>query len=406
MTIRPLLLAAVLLSGCGADRAVSSSPDLERRAAAVSQQQLALTDSVLATVVEALAADQAAGRPPCLDVLMLSGGGSWGAFGAGFLHGWCDLPSDHPLAMPRFDLVSGVSTGALIAPFALIGTRQSLARIEGLYRGSQEDWLSMRSLVNLLGAPAIFETEGLDAVIRSQVDADLARQLVAAQEVEHRQAFSTSSDLDLGRPVLWRLGDQARKGLAGAGYDSTPLYNALRASAAIPGAFSPVSVDGALHVDGALYGQIHVLADMRVVDRLLADWRHRAGPGAPLPKIRYWVVLNNRIHVERKTIQPPWSEVALRSVELMLNAQVIAPLHRLALFAEGMRLKHGLMVEIRWVQIPSDWTMPAGVNEFHPSVTNGLSDLGLRLGRDPASWQGVDRLGMEEREGNVHVGAP
>lgn len=401
---RHLMLAtALLLAGCGLDRPQVPSADLDRRAAAVSQQQVALTDAALATAIQALAADRAAGRPPRLDILMLSGGGAWGAFGAGFLHGWCDVPAEHPLAMPRFDLVSGVSTGALIAPFALVGTRESLARIERVYRSSQEDWVQLRSMVNLVGAPSLFETSGLDGAIRGQLDADLARQLVAAQEAEHRQAFSTSSDIDLGRPVLWRLGDQARLALAASPFDSDPLFIALRASASIPGAFSPVPVDGSLHVDGALYGQIHVLADMRIIDQLVADWRRQAGPEAPLPAIRYWVILNNRLNVERKTIQPPWSDVALRSVELMLSAQVAAPLNRLALFAEGMRLRHGLQVEVRWVQIPADWRMPPDISEFHPSVTNGLSDLGLRLGREPASWLGVDKLGLEERESSVHI---
>lgn len=398
MIVRPLLCAMLLLSGCGERRPVSPHADLGKRAEEVAQQQVDQSGAILDSLVAALLDDRAAGRPPRLDLLLLSGGGSWGAFGAGFLHGWSGVPAGDPMALPRFDLVSGVSTGALIAPFALVGTPQRLAQIEHVYRSSQEDWAPMRSVVDMVGATSLYDTTRLDAEIRAQMDAGLARDLVAAQ-AEHRQAIVTSSDIDLGRPVIWLLGDQARLGLAGAAYDPDRLFSPLRASAAIPGAFSPVPVEGSLHVDGAVYGQIHVLADMRIVDRLLAEWRRRAGADAPLPAVRYWVILNNRLKVDRKTIQPAWSDIALRSIELMLNAQVAAPLNRLALFVEGMRLKHGLDVELRWVQIPSEWQIPSDVTEFHPSVTNSLSDLGLHMGRDPASWHNADKLGMAETEG-------
>jgi Patatin-like phospholipase len=68
----------------------------------------------------------AAGQPPpVIDILIVSGGGDWGAFGAGFLKGWLKVPAQHPLAKPEFDAVTGVSTGALIAPFAFLGDEQS-----------------------------------------------------------------------------------------------------------------------------------------------------------------------------------------------------------------------------------------------------------------------------------------
>ena len=67
----------------------------------------------------------ASGRkePPVIDILIISGGGDWGAFGAGFLKGWQKVPAQHPLAKPEFDAVTGVSTGTLIAPFAFLGRR-------------------------------------------------------------------------------------------------------------------------------------------------------------------------------------------------------------------------------------------------------------------------------------------
>lgn len=395
---QPILLglALLLLVACGDTRPEASTADLARRAVNVAQQQIALRSEIRNALLSSLEADLAAGREGRLDVLLLSGGGSWGAFGAGFLNGWSSLPANHPQALPRFDLVSGVSTGALMSPFVLIGTPAYLTRLENVYRSCSDEWAPVRSMLSLASANSLLDTTVFDKALRDQLDEDMARELIRLQDVEHRQALVASSDVDLGRAVLWNLAEQARKGLAQTPYDPDSLFRPLRASAAIPGAFAPVEVEGSLHVDGAVYGQIHVLSDMAVVDRLVAGWRQKAGPESPLPKIRYWVILNNRLKVTNKTIQPHWGDCSLRSIELMLNAQVAAPLNRLALFVESMRMKHKLDVELRWVQIPTEWTSPPDVSDFHPSVTNSLADLGRRMGADPASWLGLEQLGTRE----------
>src|SRR5262245_19136920 len=67
------------------------------------------------------------------DILIISGGGDWGAFGAGFLKGWGKIPPGE-MARPKFDIVTGVSTGALIAPFAFVGTDDAIERVVHLYR--------------------------------------------------------------------------------------------------------------------------------------------------------------------------------------------------------------------------------------------------------------------------------
>ncbi len=405
MIRRPLLCVALLLAACGDTRKEVTPAELHQRAVTVAQQQIALRSAVRNTLLDSLDTDLAAKREGRLDILLLSGGGSWGAFGAGFLNGWSSLPVDHPQAMPRFDLVSGVSTGALMSPFALIGTPAYLTRLENVYRSCSDEWAPVRSIISLASANSLLDTTVFDKALRDQLDADMAHDLVRIQDTEHRQALVASSDVDLGRAVLWSLGEQARKGLAAATYDPDCLYRPLRASAAIPGAFSPVEVEGSLHVDGAVYGQIHVLSDMSVVDRVVAGWRQKAGPDAPLPKIRYWVILNNRLKVTNKTIQPHWGDCSLRSIELMLNAQIAAPLNRLTLFVDSMRMKHKLDVELRWVQIPADWTSPPDVSDFHPSVTNSLADLGRRMGSDPASWLGPEKLGTSEVD-SAADGAP
>ena len=89
-------------------------------------------------------------EPPVIDILIISGGGDWGAFGAGVLKGWQKVPAQHPLAKPEFDAVTGVSTGTLIAPFAFLGDRQSIDDIVDLYRNPQEDWVKQRGFLYFL----------------------------------------------------------------------------------------------------------------------------------------------------------------------------------------------------------------------------------------------------------------
>jgi hypothetical protein len=88
-------------------------------------------------------------QPPVIDILVVSGGGDWGAFGAGFLKGWGRVPPG-PMARPQFDIVTGVSTGALIAPFAFLGTDDAIERIVQLYRYPKPDWVKQRGFLYFL----------------------------------------------------------------------------------------------------------------------------------------------------------------------------------------------------------------------------------------------------------------
>jgi hypothetical protein len=107
------------------------------------------------------------GEPLMYDILVLSGGGDWGAFGAGVLQGWSRVHG--PLAMPQFDIVTGVSTGALIAPFAFLGDAQSLDTIVDLYRNPRRDLVKQRWPLYFLPANESFATvPGLESELRAR----------------------------------------------------------------------------------------------------------------------------------------------------------------------------------------------------------------------------------------------
>lgn len=394
------LLLFLSCAGCGAvERSPVASDELAARDRRLSEQQLALFANTFELLLERMERDVDAGRKPSLDMLLLSGGGARGAFGAGFLLAWrTQVPADHPLAWREFDVVSGISTGALQSPFAAIGTEESLRRIDTLYRSASPDWVTVSSLAFFSSGPSLADTTGLDAVLRETIDLDLAEQVAALQERDARQVFVGSVDLDLARPVTWRLGDAARRALDSGNPER--LFEPMRASASIPAAFSPTIVDGAMHVDGALFGNIRTLSDSRLTDRLLERWQERR-PDAPMPAIRFWVVINNPLRAPPQVVPVDWGSIFARSSDVQMRAQTIQPLEYLALSCELLRARHGLDVELRWTAIPPSFEWPEVEMEFDARLTQPLSDLGQRLGADPDSWKTEQDLGIVEREGAV-----
>ena len=146
------------LGGYGAflTRPEVTQPDLLTRRAANDDQFTTTIRTTFHRLIERTKAeydryiDGTRKEPPVIDVLIISGGGDWGAFGAGFLKGWLKIPPQHPLAMPEFDAVTGVSTGTLIAPFAFLGDEQSIDQIVNLYRNPQKDWVKHRGVLYFL----------------------------------------------------------------------------------------------------------------------------------------------------------------------------------------------------------------------------------------------------------------
>ena len=169
-----ILAAALALGGCGPamTRPPVTQQDLLKLRTKGDEQAVAEGRRVLGQSLERAKAEYdrytAGGRkePPVIDILIISGGGDWGAFGAGFLKGWQKVPAQHPLAKPEFDAVTGVSTGTLIAPFAFLGDQQSIDEIVDLYRNPQEDWVKQRGFLYFLPDNISFaEVPGLEREI-------------------------------------------------------------------------------------------------------------------------------------------------------------------------------------------------------------------------------------------------
>jgi hypothetical protein len=203
--------------------------------------------------------------------LIISGGGDWGAFGAGFLRGWKKVPAQNPLAMPQFDAVTGVSTGTLIAPFAFLGDEKSIDEIVNLYRNPGTDWVKQRGILYFLPDNISFaEVPGLEREMREHITLEKLRRIAQAGADGRLLAVNTT-DLDTGTSRVFDLVAEAQRAINSGEVDR--IHNVMLASAGIPGAFPFRIIDDQLYVDGGGNRQYH----LRRPDR---GRRQPAGPMA------------------------------------------------------------------------------------------------------------------------------
>src|SRR5262245_52800384 len=384
------VLAGLVLGGCSPamTRPPVTQPELLALRTRDDEQATATGRAILGRVLERTKAEYdqytAGGRqtPPVIDILIISGGGDWGAFGAGFLKGWQQVPAQHPLAKPAFTAVTGVSTGTLIAPFAFLGDAQSIDEIVTLYRNPESDWVKQRGILYFLPNHISFaEVPGLEREMRNHITLTMLRRIAQAGADGRLLAVNTT-DLDTGMSRVFDLVAEAQHAAASGQVDR--VHNIMLASAGIPGAFPFRMIDDELYVDGGVTGNIIYGGRIAEEDSLPALWQH-AYPTLPIPPIRYWVIFNNQFRPVPQVTEPNWPAVVQRSLETSTRAATATALRHLFAMAEISRLKRKADIEVRIGSIPGDWSSPVpGV--FIKETMNNLADLGTKMGADPASW--------------------
>jgi hypothetical protein len=374
---RHAILLVALIAGCAAppERTARDPQELlAARRAHDTQWALgrrALGDRLLAHV------EAKRGRP--VDVLIISGGGDWGAFGAGVLKGWGRVKGE--LARPRFDVVTGVSTGALIAPFAFLGDDESIDRVAQLYRSPQQDIAVSRGwLFFLPDNPSLFVLPGLERELRTTLDRAMLERIVAAGA--GRELLVNTTNVDLGDNRVWDLVAEARAALAG---EEEHFRRILLASAGIPAVFPARGIGDFLYVDGAITGNILYGGETREQESLPARWRAKH-PRTPMPRVRYWVIFNNQLRFPPQVTRDRWPDIMGRTTIMATQSSTLNSLRHLFAMAEIARLRYGADVEVRLMAVPEDF-VPAKPGTFIKEVMNDLADLGERMGADPASWR-------------------
>lgn len=287
--------------------------------------------------------------------------------------------------MPRFDLVSGISTGALQAPYALLGTRASLDTISALYARAATSiaptfdwWFWIRR------TGGIVNTERFDRTLEQAIDGDFRTELREAFADDRQIVFGTT-DFDLGIGQLWSLGDELDS--SEAGLRRTRML--LKAATAIPAIFPPVVVDGHVHADGGVVENVLPvlgLADYRRLGEALT------ARGLRDVTVRLWVVLNVWSHADPRVIAPSnRGQMDARSTTLLFYLHQPSTLEKLDYLARAVSAEvPGLRLEMRVTAIPSEQSVAPGADKlFNRSFMQRLDSLGFARAQSGNPWDVV-----------------
>jgi predicted patatin/cPLA2 family phospholipase len=307
------------------------------------------------------------GRP--LQILELSGGGAHGAFGAGFLAGWAETG-----AYPEFDIVTGVSTGALMSTFAFLGQPEDLRILEMFYTQiTNKDIFEMRPILSIAtGTHSLAITEPLKKSIEKMVTLEVL-QRVAKQYDNGRRLYVATTNLDYNHTWVWDLGAIAKQGDDKA----LQLYrDVLLAASAVPLFFPPVEIKGHYFIDGAVRHNLLIVGLMgrssEQIARLKTEHSHLS---AIENHADVYIINNGRLFNKPKSVEPTLTDVTRRSLENLVNSSMADRLF----YAYLVTRLHGY--DFRYVEIPADYPMDDNALHFDQKEMSSLFDLGRRLGR-------------------------
>src|SRR5262245_57026755 len=320
----------------------------------------------------ATSAAQEAGRP-VVEYLALSGGADDGAFGAGLLVGWTKRGD-----RPKFEIVTGVSAGALIAPYAFLGPSYDAQLTELWTQFDPKMVATPQVLAGLLGAESLADTKPLRELIGRHIDRRMLRQI--AQEYRNgRLLMIGTTNLDAQRQVIWNMGEIAVA--AGRDPEAAELFrDVLLASASIPGLFPPVHVKvrvgnrmfEEMHVDGR--GTRHVfLAPAQFSLRTFDSFYQQP------PIRRVYVVRNAKLEPIYEEVQPNVLAIGARSLTTLTKRQSIGDLNHIY----AMTQRDG--AEFRLASIPRSFTEKSS-QSFDPIYMRALFEVGRNLGSGGKGW--------------------
>lgn len=335
----------------------------------------ASVEFILATRADSLAKHHAAeiarGETIQTDSLSLSGGGPDGAFGAGLMAGWTARGD-----RPNFQLVTGVSTGAIIALFAFLGPEhdQSLREIYTEY--TSKDLVTTTFFSGLTGGTALFDTTGYRQLINDYIDDEIVTKLAAA-DADGRVLLIGTTNIDASRSVNWNIGAIAASGDPNA---KTLIRDIIQASSAIPAAFPPVLIP--VEIDGRSYDEMHVdggaTQQVMLFSPELRQSELDARAGAKVER-RFWVVINNKLQKTYEPVRPRVLAIAAKAASSLIGGSGSGDVYRIYAVAERDDAKLAV------IAIPTDFDAEP-TEMFDPVYMSALYQLGYDQGFSGENW--------------------
>lgn len=303
--------------------------------------------------------------------LAISGGGDNGAYGAGLLNGWTAAG-----IRPEFKVVTGVSTGALIAPFAFLGPKYDHV-LERVYtQTSSRDIFIKRGLLKGLFGDAMADSRPLANVIGTYVNRQLLDE-IAAEYAKGRVLLVGTANLDSLEPVIWNMTAIA----ASNDPRAIPLFRSiLLASASIPGAFPPVMIDvdvngtrhQEMHVDGGTIAQVFFYPPSFSLASM--------GDTATARKRVLYVIRNARFDPEWASVKRRTLTIAARAIASLTRTQGIGDLYKIYVTTQ----RDGIDFNLAF--IPATFNTPHP-DDFDTHYMRELYALGRRSALDGYQWQ-------------------
>ena len=314
-------------------------------------------------------------------ILALSGGGADGAFGAGVLNGWSDKGT-----RPNFDIVTGVSTGALMAALAFLGPEYD-STIRTLYTSQTND-----SIFKTKGIAGYFSDSLYDYTpLKKQIQSIITRSFldrVAAEHAKGRRLYIATTNLDAGTQVIWNMGEIAN----GNRHNAVLMFQkVLRASAAIPGYFKPVYIKP---VKGVQLRQAHVdggLKEPILVSSFLFNSKAK--------NKQIYLIVNGRLNqfeIE-SAVKPELADIARKSITELTRSLLATKVYQGYVRARHSNTKFNLAA------IPDNVTPSKEALDFDPVRMKALYDVGYKIGTSSTPWMTEPpRLQRHDRIARAH----
>jgi Patatin-like phospholipase len=297
--------------------------------------------------------------------LLLSTGGADGAFGAGLVTGLS--AGGH---RPDYSVVTGVSAGALMAPFIFAGPKYD-AVLQALYtKTSAADIFEVGST-----GESFLDTWPLRDLIKNQVTPELLADIAAAYK-SGRRLFVVTTDLDAERSVVWNMGAIAVHATDHGKDDGGAALNLFRsvllASGSIPGAFPPVLIDvegngkhfSEMHVDGGVGGQFFVAPPALM----------ESTSGYKIPATALYVVVNSGLQPDFAVVDRSTPTILAQSVGMAVKTDIRLMLDRAFVAAKNSGIDYNV------ASIPADFNAPSR-GAFDPNYMRALFETGFNLGK-------------------------
>ena len=305
-----------------------------------------------------------------LDMLVLSGGGSHGAWGAGVLRGWRDN-TENPRPK-KFPVVTGVSTGALLATYAFLGEPADDDLLEQAYTTAQtSDIYKKKFLLFALFSDSLYSSKPLARRIEKYVSLSTVDRVAAAGR-EGRRLYVGTVNHDTGRLAIWDLTaiaeDQANP-------KRLELYRkVVLASASIPILVPPVEIDGNLYADGGARAQLFFEKGF------FPAFREMKERNALHPDLTLRIIVNGKLGIESACVSDCLKQIAQRTLDELLDANEIGDLYHIEYVLRLNRYGH---FALSW--IPENVPVTSS-DVFDPKMMRDLYDAGRDFGRTKAKW--------------------